>query len=161
VDQESVTLQEAADRLGVSIDALRKRLKRGKLHGYQREGRWYVYLDGVDSTSTKPDNGQTTGQDEHRQPDTALVDVLRDQVATLKSQVAEQSAELDARRREVEELHILLQREQARTLPAPRESQSTNVDTDSSSTVVDTAQDVSNSPIGETIRRRPWWRWWG
>ena len=46
---------------------------------------------------------------------------LRDLVATLKRQVDSQRDELESRRREVQELHVLLQQLQTRALPPPPE----------------------------------------
>jgi uncharacterized protein YaaN involved in tellurite resistance len=53
----------------------------------------------------------------------ALLDSQASLIATLKAQVQAQQEELESRRREVQELHVLLQQAQA-ALPAPRGSRS-------------------------------------
>ena len=44
-----VPINEAAQRLGISLDVARKRVKRGTLPAEKVDGRWYVELDGLDS----------------------------------------------------------------------------------------------------------------
>jgi hypothetical protein len=62
--------------------------------------------------------------------------VYRELVASLQRQVETQALELDARRREVQELHVLLQQAQ-RALPAAP------------------AQQIDQ----DAPPRRPWWKW--
>ncbi len=50
--QERVTLTEAALHLGVSRDALRLRLRRGKLAAVKVDGVWYVDLPRTATTDT-------------------------------------------------------------------------------------------------------------
>ena len=46
MEQERVTIQEAARRLGITESAVRKRVERGSLrHDKEGDGRVYVYLD--------------------------------------------------------------------------------------------------------------------
>jgi len=97
---EKVSIGEAARRLGVSTDTIRRRIGKGELLAHREptpQGyRWEIELQPND----QPINGQ---------------DVL---VTTLQAQVQAQAEELDARRREVQELHVLLQSAQA-ALTAP------------------------------------------
>ena len=44
---QGVPIGEAAQRLGLNVDAVRKRIKRGTLVAYKEDERWYVVLDGV------------------------------------------------------------------------------------------------------------------
>lgn len=105
--QDGVPLSEAAERLGIKIEAVRKRVRRGSLLSYKgQDGRWYVTLpdtpDGVDAAETC---GQDGRQDE-------ATTVLREEVAFLRVQLTERDAfyraQLDVREREVRELHIML-----------------------------------------------------
>lgn len=41
----AMPLGEAAARLGLTPDAIRKRLDRGLIRGFKSAGRWYVYLE--------------------------------------------------------------------------------------------------------------------
>ena len=101
---EKVSVGEAARRLGVSTDTIRRRIGKGELTAHQEptpQGfRWEIELG--------PDDQPLNGHDSDNE---LLVTILRDQVQA-------QAEELDARRREVQELHVLLQGAQA-ALTAP------------------------------------------
>ena len=71
-----VDIQEAASVLGISTEAVRKRVQRGKLQSERRDDRLHVWLDDV---GTESEPGQA-GREAH--PD--VVDVLRDEVAHLR-----------------------------------------------------------------------------
>lgn len=99
---DGLDISDAAARLGLSTETVRKRLQRGKLKGYKTaDGSWRVVLPGPDSP------GQQPGQESTPSPDnsSALVDALRDEVAFLRSQ-------LQARDDEIRRAHILLQQAQ-------------------------------------------------
>ena len=52
--ERRLTLQDAAQELGVTPDALRQRIRRGQYHSTKEEGRVYVYLN-IDRTKTERD----------------------------------------------------------------------------------------------------------
>jgi excisionase family DNA binding protein len=52
--RQRVTTKEAAEALGISVEAVRKRIERGQLGHERVDGRVYVYLDG-DQTGSGPD----------------------------------------------------------------------------------------------------------
>jgi excisionase family DNA binding protein len=93
--QDRVTIQEAARRLGVKEDAIRKRIQRGSMrHEKAEDGRVYVWVDAAqDTTQDDPEPSQDkyrdTAQDER-------IEDLREQVAYLRRQLDE---EREARRR--------------------------------------------------------------
>jgi len=101
---EKVSVGEAARRLGISVDTVRRRIGKGELLAHREptpQGyRWEVELQPND----QPVNG-------HEANNEALV-------TALQAQVLAQAEELDARRREVQELHVLLQTAQG-ALTAP------------------------------------------
>ena len=79
-------VNSAAEELGVSTDAVRKRISRGTLRSDRREGTVRVWLD---------DGGTEAGR-EAQVDGGALVEVLREQAEYLRGQLAE---EREARRR--------------------------------------------------------------
>lgn len=108
---KSLDIAEAAARLGLSTETIRKRLQRGKLKGYKASnGVWRVILPVPDSP------GQQPGPSPDSSPDgsAALVSTLRDEVAFLRGQ-------LQARDDEIRRAHVLLQQaqQQAARLLAP------------------------------------------
>src|SRR5687767_6122803 len=105
-----LTISEAAQRLRVSEMTIRRRIRSGELQGVQVNSpggfAWVVDL---------PDEPTV----DEPSPDTSS---LRELVDELRARVA-QDQELEARRREVQELHVLLQQAQA-ALPVPKEEHS-------------------------------------
>jgi len=107
---ETVSISDAATRLGISPDTVRRRIGKRTLTGHQEptaQGfRWKVELpetNGQEATNGHHENGGT----------------MENLVVTLQAQVKAQADELEARRREVSELHVLLQTVQA-ALIAPK-----------------------------------------
>ncbi len=71
-----VDVRGAAEALGISAEAVRKRLHRGTLeHEKDADGRVVVLLDG---------DGTATGRREDDRPDGVLLEVLRDEIAHLR-----------------------------------------------------------------------------
>jgi excisionase family DNA binding protein len=93
--QDRVTIQEAAERLGVKEDAIRKRIQRRSLrHEKAEDGRVYVWVDEAqDTTQDGQEKYRDTTQDTAQ--DGRLED-LQEQVAYLRRQLDE---EREARRR--------------------------------------------------------------
>ena len=98
-DQTVLDIATAARTLGLTPDAVRKRLARGSLQGFKdTRGKWQVTLAGQPDmsgrdTDVQPDNDRT-GSDK-------AVMVLEDTVAILRS-------ELDSKNVQIGELHRLL-----------------------------------------------------
>jgi Helix-turn-helix domain len=138
---KSVTMAEAAKLLGVSVDTIRRKLRRGELQGYQQprpqgfvwvvelpedlENPGNTFAEGIASTPAS-DGGS---KDEVHSLE-EVVAVLQAQVTAQQKQMEAQQEELAAKNKQIEQLHILLQQAQA-ALPAPRGN------------------------------GRPWWRFWG
>lgn len=113
-----VSIQEAAQRMGVAQDTVRRRIRRGEIQAHQEpthQGfRWIVDdLEENAQTEPMPSQEQEIG-DTHA----GVFQSLRELVDTLQAQVLSQGEELEARRREVQELHVLLQQTQAALPPA-------------------------------------------
>jgi len=115
-----VSIPEAAQRLGVSVETIRRRLRNGVVKGRQEKTaqgfRWWVDLEDVahvNSHITDPasprveDVGQDDGHHNGHQ-DSGLVDLLQDQVKRLDAHVEDLQQQLADRTREISELHQLL-----------------------------------------------------
>ncbi|MGQ9676740.1 MAG: helix-turn-helix domain-containing protein [Chloroflexota bacterium] len=111
--EEGVPIAEAARLLGLSTEAVRKRIARHSLRGYKRGRQWYVLLDaelsgpsaalsGHSSLTSgqsggKPDqNGLPSGQSGPSENNAyqMLVDTLRDEIAFLRQQLQAREEEL-------------------------------------------------------------------
>ncbi len=124
---ERVPIREAAARIGVSADTIRRRLKSGELAGQkERTPQGFTWLVEVPFTIEPPPR-----PDASPEPSPApAADLAPDQptapaaeVRRLEQLVEVLQTELEARRREVEQLHIVLsQQARALALPAPHEA---------------------------------------
>ena len=101
----AMTIQDAAQRLGISEITVRRKLKSGQLAGQQEEapnGRWWVEVsDEPNSFDSESKSGVA------REPNTPvhdLVQILKDQVSNLQHH-------LDIREREIGELHVIIQQQ--------------------------------------------------
>jgi hypothetical protein len=105
VVQITIPITEAAAHLGISADAIGKRIQRGKLTGHKTDTGWTV--DWIEPDSG-PEIVQVVSTDA-----SALVENLQSQVAFLRDQVrAEREARTEAERRhaaEIERRDVLLQ----------------------------------------------------
>jgi hypothetical protein len=143
-----VSVQAAADRLGTTVDAIRKRVQRDTI-AYEKDtdGRVWILLE---ADRTRHDNDQdATG---HRQ-DTergALISAKDETIATLREQLqAERQAHAEARRI----IAGLVERIPA--IEAPQEA------TESPETVEEEPERAgphSDAPGGQESVQRPWWR---
>ena len=110
----SVTIKEAAERLGISEVTIRRRLRTGQLKGYQESpptGKWFIEV-------SDDDFGQGgVGADED-DDSLELADALRDTIKRQDEVIDLLKRQLETRDREVQELHVLLQQA---ALSAPRE----------------------------------------
>jgi hypothetical protein len=75
--EERYTLSEAATLLGITPDALRQRIRRGRYHTEKEAGRVYVYLD-TDRTQTERPTEQGTD---------VLIPELRSRIESLERQL--------------------------------------------------------------------------
>ncbi len=143
------SVHEAADALGVTVDAIRKRIQRGTIpHERHEDGRVYVLLD---AASTPRNTDQDEYQDKYRTHADALVESLGAQVEYLKGVVATRDEEI--RRRD----HIIAGLvERVPALEAPRNGHETPAD--------DAGGGVEPRPPGEGPQEVPeprsWWRRW-
>ena len=139
---------EAAARLGITENALRKRVRRGTIAAAKgADDRWYVFLpdDGqAADPATDPATGHAAGQAAARPPD-ALVTALTEEVTWLRGQLATKDQVITALAARVADL--------ADRLPAigpgqdaPRARQE--------------APGATERPDTTHSTPAPWWRFW-
>ena len=104
--RQLVTTREAAGVLGISVEAVRKRIERNQLDYEREDNRVYVYLD---------DDQTESGRDAVGEGGNALVEALREQVAYLRGVIATRDQELALRAEEVRRRDAALEREQQLT----------------------------------------------
>jgi len=106
-----VSVYEAAEVLGVTVDAIRKRVQRGTIpHRKDETGRVWVLLEAAksmqetptstvrDETEDVPDKDQDTYRTEGR---SSLVESLEDQIGYLRGVIETRDKELEARTEEL------------------------------------------------------------
>jgi excisionase family DNA binding protein len=140
--QESMSVSEAAEFLGVTEDAVRKRIHRGKIR-YERDsdGRYLVY-------PTQEDIRQTADTNYVQSESSALISSLEARITSLEAQL-EQANERDRENRRL--LAAALER-----IPPQLEAPSKAAES--------AEEDEPKSATGEAQEsvQRPWWsRWFG
>jgi excisionase family DNA binding protein len=137
----SVTTKEAAEALGISVEAVRKRIERGQLGHERIDGRVYVHLD-HDQTKSGPDvEVESTSLKSEMW---ARIELLEDQLAQAKER-ERQANERDQENRRL--LAAALERipPQLEAPPEPPESPETA-----------TVEEAEHRP--GSAERVPWWR---
>ena len=105
---ETVDSTRAAQFLGVTEDAIRKRIARGTLEGYKEDGKWFVRL---------PDNDQKTDRTGVQNDQTGkdgVIAELRDRVASLETQISQKDHQLGEMLIVVRQSQAMLQAPQGR-----------------------------------------------
>ena len=137
-------MAEAADALGITVDAVRSRVKRGTIAHERKGGRVYVLL-GADES--RPGHDQVTDQGARESEDRTA-----ELIATLREQLqAERQAHAEARRI----IAGLVERIPA--IEAPQEA------SEASETVEEESERAAEQPHSATGgaqegTQRPWWR---
>ena len=125
---------EAAHQLGVSVDTVKRRIQKGELKGHQQPRPqgfvWLVEmpeetnLPGSNPANTPVDTAVTAGELRRLEE---MVQFLKGelngrdvQIESWKQEAEAHREQLQAKDRQIEQLHVLLQQAQA-ALPAPKE----------------------------------------
>jgi flagellar motility protein MotE (MotC chaperone) len=137
-------VSEAADALGITVDAVRSRVKRGSIAHVREGGRVYVLLD---ADEARPGRDQDTDQGT-REPEDRTAELI----ATLREQLeAERQAHAEARRI----IAGLVERIPA--IEAPQEP------SEAAETVEQEPERTEPRPVTVESQegvQRPWWRRW-
>jgi len=102
---QELTIAQAAERLGVSMDTIRRRISKGEIKARKvpsAHGEMYM-IEIPDNASQQTEEKAGKNNDGHNSSE---IEALRKTISILET-------ELEARRREVQELHVLLQQAQA------------------------------------------------
>src|SRR5215217_5041855 len=143
--RQRYTVQEAAEVLGTSVDAVRGRIRRGTLDSLKVDGVVYVLLD---STNQERQSDKTTTDADEKQ-----------QTVEQSELVAELRGQIDWLRREVERKDTILM-QMAQRIPElepareePREPPEVPV-----SSSEETDRGKADQEQQEPTQRRSWWR---
>ena len=148
-----LTITEAARRCGVTREAIRLRIRRGKLRAEKIDGQWLVFL-GTPTTSTANTVGEPDHQvlpnmpahnDENMVPYPVLVNQMEGEIAFLREQLTSQQRQLEDAARERSELRQLLALQVTHALPESRRTEAP------------VTAPVTESHQPQERRRRWWW----
>ena len=152
--RQRVSVDEAARALGLSVDAVRKRVQRGTIeHEKDAAGRVRILLDSPDNASTlRDERPDTTGQA------SALVAAKDETIEELRDRVRRLERELDTRNEEIRRRDHLLAAalERMPALEAPQEPRESP--TPSPEASEGTTPQPEREEAEEPAQRRPWWR---
>lgn len=166
--RDRVTIQEAAYRLGVKDDAIRKRIQRGTLQYEKNEdGRVYVFIDKThDMSQPLSYDGihHPTGNLSH---DSAkdlskdkIINVLEDQIQYLKEIIETRDRELEVRTDELKRKDTIIMSFSQR-LPELSPPTSPLKDLGNHDGLVGSSGGVADEKIAresQTVLKRSWWR---
>ncbi len=148
-----VTAQEAAELLGVTVEAVRGRIKRGTLKAERTPEGVYVWLETDWPTDrTRPAEDQPT--DRSRSDADALISAKDETITALREQLeAERQAHAESRRLLMAALERI-----PPALEAPRAAPGGPQTAAEEPDRVEHRTDTGGAQ--EAARRRPWWRRW-
>ena len=146
-DRRRVTVAEASEILGITAEAVRTRIKRGKLDSVKeppdRTGTVYVLLQ---ADQTRPNVDPAPQGQDQTIDQTELVETLREQVAYLQGVIAVRDQELALRAEEIRRRDTALEREQQLAAMFADRLQALEAPTSSSEA---RKSDVSSGPTDE------------
>jgi hypothetical protein len=147
----TVPLAEAAARLGISEELVRKRIYRGKLAGEKIDGRWHVVLNHQDSPQEGCQDQSGLVQDSEDRFAAELIAHQQDEIGFLRQELTARAEEMTRQREQWAEesrrkdviIHELSS--QLKALPAK---------------IVEQQQAATSEPEPATTPIRPWWKFW-
>jgi hypothetical protein len=147
-DRRRLTVPQAAKALGVTVDAVRGRIRRGKLDAEHDKGAVYVWIDAPEAADSRGPSETSQGP----APDQAeRIEDLRGQVTYLREQL-EEANERDRENRRI--IAALTSR-----IPAIEAPQEASEDAETLEEAPDRAEEPRSATGGaQEGARRPWWR---
>jgi excisionase family DNA binding protein len=145
-----MTVESAAKLLGLSDNAIRKRIERGSLESELVGGTRYVLFD---ADMPQPDNGMTQHAADMSAEAHTLLSELRSRIEFLEGELEEHKQEM----RLVRESHTEESRRKDHLLAAAIERIPPQLE-EAPSEAPGAPQSASGSPDGEMSPERPWWR---
>ena len=139
---DRISVAQAATRLGITQDAVRKRIARGTIrHGKDHEGRTFVYLDTFESESkTDQNNGQDVGSKTVSDADQdKYTRSLEDQIYFLRRELERKDTIIMSLTQRIPELEAS---------PQPREGHVTDTE--------EASKDTASPEQQEPSQRRSW-----
>ncbi len=131
-EQHNVTVQQAARLLGITDEAVRARIRRGKLAGEKRGSTWVVYLSnevGPETTQQDVTQHPTQPTEQAQQNATrdqdALVEHLQGEVAYLRERLEDAMGQLAEERRRADVLQLAASTGAHQDTPGSTESDDT------------------------------------
>jgi excisionase family DNA binding protein len=143
---EHLTFTEAAERLNISVDAVRMRVHRGTLASIRVNERTFVLWPQPEQAHEQRTERTHSANRSPVQNDERLVTALQDEVAFLRGQLDQRSRELAAERERFDVLH----REALGRIPA------LTAGGDAPTRSQDGPGEANAAQVGRD--RRPWWR---
>jgi len=151
--ENKVTLRQAAEVLGLTPDAVRKRIVRGALEGEKIDGQWYLPDWALDKAVAESEK-------ELREEDT-LVEVLRERIADKERENERLYRQLEELNRRMSELT-----ERIPQLPAPEEEVAAVAEVVNRLAALEERIEKRDRELMGLVRRlqeerqdrRPWWR---
>jgi hypothetical protein len=145
--QPTVGIAEAAKQLGVSVEAVRQRIRRKRLQAYKDpSGVWQIVLptDGSAPSVVQDGVGPPVGSADGLNGHDRLIDHLQGEVAFLRDEMARQREQWgeESRRKDVI-IHELSS--QLKALPDK---------------IVEQQQAAAAAPEPDLPATRPWWKFW-
>jgi hypothetical protein len=131
---QEVTIAEAAKCLGMSIDSIRRRIAKNELKARKVPSpHGEIYLVELPDDAVPAHDDAATGE---KEDSTVAIEAMRKTISILET-------ELEARRREVQELHVLLQQAQKQLPPGKAE---------------DAKEEIKEDSKKEIPAKVSWWR---
>jgi len=149
-DRRRLTVPQAAEALGVTVDAVRGRIRRGKLEAeHDDAGTVYVWIDA-------PTEADSRGPSEASQRPSAdlaeRIEDLREEVGYLREQLQHATERDRENRRIIVALTSRIPAIEAGEAPEARQSSETVQE------APERAEPRPDAPGAQEVVRRPWWR---